>query len=265
VWGERKSFNYFETQPKMVKGYKMNPYEINNIGKILKNKTYLGRGLVIGQSENGNQAVFAYFITGRSENSRNRIFLESKNEVIIQPCDMSKVKNADLIVYSPVKKIKNNIVVTNGDQTNTICDFVKNGKTFEEALETRKFEPDPPNFTPRISGIITLDGSTFKYKISILKSMDENGTYCSQYTYKYFPIPSLGHFIHTYIDDGNPLPPFCGEPLRIKIPNNIDDFTNIIWDNLYDQNKISLYVQYINIKDQKYESRLLNKNKIQSL
>lgn len=240
----------------------MNPYKINNIREVLENKLYLGRGLVIGKSENGNQAVFAYFITGRSENSRNRIFIESENEVIISPCDLSKVKNSDLIIYSPMKKVKNHVIITNGDQTDTIYDFVKNGKTFEEALETRKFEPDLPNFTPRISGIITFEDDTFKYKISILKSMDENGEYCSQYTYKYSPMPGLGHFIHTYTNNENPLPSFYGEPLRIKIPNNIEDFTNSIWNNLYDQNKISLYVQYINIKDQKSESRLLNKNKI---
>lgn len=240
----------------------MNPYEISTIEEILKNKIYLGRGLMIGQSENGNQAVFAYFITGRSENSRNRIFSESENEVVICPCDASKVTNSDLIVYSPMKKINNHIIITNGDQTDTIYEFIKNGKTFEEALETRKFEPDFPNFTPRISGIITFEDNKFKYKISILKSMDENGTHCSQYIYKYSPMHGLGHFIHTYTNDENPLPSFYGEPLRIKILNNIDDFTNSIWNNLYDQNKISLYVQYINIKDQKSESRLINKNKI---
>ncbi len=240
----------------------MNPYKINNIKEILEKNVYLGRGLVIGKSEDGNHAVFAYFITGRSENSRNRIFLESKDEVVINPCDASKVKKSDLIIYSPVKKIKNHVIITNGDQTDTIYDFIKNGKTFEQALETRKFEPDIPNFTPRISGIITFEDKEFYYKISILKSMDENGTHCSQYIYKYSPMHGLGHFIHTYINDENPLPPFYGEPLRVKIPDNIDDFANSIWNNLYKQNKISLYVQYINIKDQKSESRLINKNKI---
>lgn len=238
----------------------MNIYEINPIKELIKNNSYVGRGIVIGKSEDSKNAVIAYFIMGRSENSRNRIFTEKENEVIIYPFDESKVEDPSLIIYSPIKVLGNETIVTNGDQTDTIYNFRKEGKSFEEALETRCFEPDAPNYTPRISGIVKLD-EKFTYKMSILKSADSEGTECNRYTFSYNSLPGLGHFIHTYMCDGNPIPTFCGEPERVKIPNNIDEFTNEIWNNLNEQNKISLYVRYIDLENGKIENRLINKNK----
>lgn len=237
----------------------MNVYKTEKIENILKPNPYLGRGIIIGKSE--ISAVAAYFIMGRSDNSRNRVFIENGNEVIIHPFDASKVEDPSLIIYSPIREYNNNLIVTNGDQTDTIYDFVSNGKTFEEALNTREFEPDAPNFTPRISGMLTFENGDFTYKMSILKSADEKGSACSRYTYAYPSVTGVGHFIHTYITDGNPIPTFCGEPERIDIPNNIDEFTSNIWNNLNEQNKISLYVRYIDLKTGKIENRMINKNK----
>ncbi len=239
----------------------MNIYEINNMGNLIKDNSYVGRGIVIGKSADGENAVFAYFIMGRSENSRNRIFTENGDDVTIYPFDASKVEDPSLIIYSPVRKIDNKLIVTNGDQTDTIYDFVKDGKSFEEALETREFEPDAPNFTPRISGIMDFKDSDFTYKMSILKSADEKGTECNRYTFSYKALAGLGHFIHTYNCDGNPIPTFTGEPERVEIPNDIDEFTNNIWDNLNADNKISIYVRYVNLKDGSVENRMINKNK----
>ncbi len=239
----------------------MNIYEINKIEDLLKNNSYAGRGIICGKSEDGKSAVFAYFIMGRSENSRNRIFIEDGSEVIIHPFDASKVEDPSLIIYSPVRVFDNKLIVTNGDQTDTIYDFVKEDKTFKEALTTREFEPDAPNFTPRISAMFTFDKPDFTYEMSILKSADAEGTACNRYHYEYSPLNGLGHFLHTYICDGNPIPTFCGEPERVAIPNDIDDFTNGIWTNLNEQNKISLYVRYINLETGEEENRLINKNK----
>ena len=239
----------------------MNIYEINNMGNLIKDNSYVGRGIVIGKSADGENAVFAYFIMGRSENSRNRIFTENGDDVTIYPFDASKVEDPSLIIYSPVRKIDNKLIVTNGDQTDTIYDFVKDGKSFEEALETREFEPDAPNFTPRISGIMDFKDSDFTYKMSILKSADEKGTECNRYTFSYKALAGLGHFIHTYNCDGNPIPTFTGEPERVEIPNDIDEFTNNIWENLNADNKISIYVRYVNLKDGSVENRMINKNK----
>ena len=239
----------------------MSIYKIDNIGMSLKDNSYVGRGIVIGKSADGEKAVTAYFIMGRSENSRNRIFEKNGDEVIIYPFDASKVEDPSLIIYSPVRVIDNKLIVTNGDQTDTVYDFVKEGKTFEEALETRCFEPDAPNYTPRISGMITFGKNDFTYKMSILKSADENGTQCNRYTFSYNPLCGLGHFIHTYNCDGNPIPTFTGEPERVEIPNDIDAFTNTIWENLNEQNKISLYVRYTDLKTGSYEDRMINKNK----
>ena len=238
----------------------MSIYKINDMGELIKDNSYVGRGIVIGKSEDGEKAVFAYFIMGRSENSRNRIFVENGDEVIIHPFDASKVEDPSLIIYSPVRKIDNKLIVTNGDQTDTIYDFVKDGKSFEEALETREFEPDKPNWTPRISGMFTFDGDDFTYKMSILKSGDEEGSVCNRYTFSYKPIAGLGHFIHTYNHDGNPIPTFTGEPERVAVPNNIDEFTEKIWNNLNCDNKISLYVRYINLKTGNVENRMINGN-----
>ena len=239
----------------------MGIYNIANIGELINGNPYVGRGIVIGKSQNGENAVFAYFIMGRSENSRNRVFTENGEEVTIYPFDSSKVEDPSLIIYSPVRKTGNSLIVTNGDQTDTIYDFVKAGKSFEEALETREFEPDAPNFTPRISGIMNFADDDFTYKMSILKSADPEGSACNRYTFSYKALEGLGHFIHTYNCDGNPIPTFTGEPERVAIPDSIDEFTDDIWNNLNSDNKISLYVRYINLKSGKIENRMINKNK----
>ena len=238
----------------------MNIYKIDEIGVLLKDNTYPGRGIVIGKSEDGKKAVFAYFIMGRSENSRNRVFKEDDGNVFTEPFDFSKVEDPSLIIYAAVRNHENKMVVTNGDQTDTIYEFLKEGKCFKQALKTREFEPDFPNFTPRISGMLTFGENDFKYQMSILKSADEKGTACNRYFYEYAPLNGLGHFIHTYVCDGNPIPTFQGEPERVKIPNNIDDFTNEIWTNLNENNKISLYVRYVDIESGVYENRMINKN-----
>ena len=238
----------------------MSIYDINNMGSLIKDNSYVGRGIVIGKSADGEKAAFAYFIMGRSENSRNRIFTENGDDVTIYPFDASKVEDPSLIIYSPVRKIGNSLIVTNGDQTDTVYDFVKEGKSFEEALETREFEPDSPNFTPRISGIMNFADGDFSYKMSILKSADPEGTECNRYTFSYKALKGLGHFIHTYNHDGNPIPTFTGEPERVEIPNDIDEFTTNIWENLNEANKISIYVRYINLKDGSVENRMINKN-----
>lgn len=239
----------------------MGIYKISTIGEIIKDNSYVGRGIIIGKSRNGEKAVTAYFIMGRSENSRNRVFIKQGDEVIIHPFDASKVEDPSLIIYSPVRAVKNSLIVTNGDQTDTIYDFINDGKTFEQALETREFEPDKPNFTPRISGILNFNGNEFDYKLSILKSADKNGSACNRYTFNYSPLNGLGHFIHTYNCDGNPIPTFTGEPERVEIPDDIDEFTDDIWNNLNEQNKISLYVRYIDLESGEYCDRMINKNK----
>ena len=239
----------------------MGIYKISTIGEIIKDNSYVGRGIIIGKSRNGEKAVTAYFIMGRSENSRNRVFIKQGDEVIIHPFDASKVEDPSLIIYSPVRTVKNSLIVTNGDQTDTIYDFINDGKTFEQALETREFEPDKPNFTPRISGILNFNGNEFDYKLSILKSADENGSACNRYTFNYSPLNGLGHFIHTYNCDGSPIPTFTGEPERVEIPDDIDEFTDDIWNNLNEQNKISLYVRYIDLESGEYCDRMINKNK----
>ncbi len=239
----------------------MNVYEINEIGALIKDNSYVGRGIIIGKSEDGRNAVTAYFIMGRSENSRNRIFTEKGDEVIIYPFDENKVKDPSLIIYSPIRKIKDSLIVTNGNQTDTIYDFIKDGKSFEDALDTREFEPDAPNFTPRISGIMNFKKNDFTYKMSILKSADSVGNACNRFTFSYSALKGVGHFIHTYVCDGDPIPTFQGEPERVVIPDDIDLFTGSIWNNLNERNKISLYVRYINLETGKVDNRLINKNK----
>lgn len=239
----------------------MNIYESYEIGALLKDNSYPGRGIVIGKSENGKNAAFAYFIMGRSENSRNRVFSVKGEDVVTEPHDYAKVSDPSLIIYSAIRKIENKLIVTNGDQTDTIYDFIAKGEDMRAALRTREFEPDAPNFTPRISGVMTFENGDFSYEMSILKSADENGSACNRYFYEYNSIDGLGHFIHTYVTDGNPIPTFQGEPERVKIPNCIDEFTNTIWNNLNENNKISLYVGYVDLETGKTETRLINKNK----
>ena len=236
----------------------MATYDVANLGELLKNNEYPGRGIVIGKSEDGRSIAIAYFIMGRSANSRNRVFTEDGDTVTIYPADSSKVEDPSLIIYSPIRKIGDNLIVTNGDQTDTIYDFMRDGNTFEEALETREFEPDGPNWTPRISGVVTLDESE-SYKMSILKSQDTEGTDCARYTFSYKLQNGLGHFIHTYKENGNPIPTFEGEPERIAIPNTAEELKQLIWNNLNEDNKISLYVRYIDVTGRSIENKMVNK------
>ncbi len=232
-------------------------YKINTVKDSVKDNDYVGRGIIIGKTKDGAKTVFAYFIMGRSENSRNRIFKVEGDDVTIYPYDESKVEDPTLIIYSPIRKIGDTTIVTNGDQTDTIYDFLAKGESFEAALRTRKFEHDAPNYTPRISGIIYENGSS--YKLSILKSADPEGTACFRETFEYEPVNGMGHFIHTYVCNGNPIPTFVGEPERVEIPDDISELTDILWNNLDAQNKISLCVRYIDAKTGEYEQRVINK------
>lgn len=237
----------------------MDIYKINNIAKLVEDNSYVGRGIVIGKTEDGAKALIAYFIMGRSNNSRNRIFVENGDEVIIHPFDASKVEDPSLIIYSPIKKLDNHLIVTNGDQTDTVFDGLKEGKGFAEALTEREFEPDAPNFTPRISGMLTFNDNDFSYDMSILKSADEEGSACARFTFSYPALKGLGHFIHTYVCDGAPIPTFQGEPERVAIGNDIDTFTSELWDALDSENKISLYVRTVDLKTGETENRMINK------
>lgn len=239
----------------------MSVYTSKSMGDTIRDNSYVGRGIAVGKTADGKKAAIGYFIMGRSENSKNRVFKEEGDDVVIYPFDESKVEDPSLIIYSPVKKIDDKVIVTNGDQTDTIYDFVKEGKSFKEALATREFEPDGPNWTPRISAMLTFADGDFSYEMSILKSVDEEGSACARYTYSYPAVSGLGHFIHTYEHDGQPLPTFQGEPRRIIIPDDIEEFTSDIWDNLNEEKKISLYVRYIDLETGKAENKLINKNK----
>ncbi len=239
----------------------MSVYEINDIAELIRDNSYVGRGIVIGKSEDGKNAVSAYFIMGRSANSRNRVFTEKDGVLYTEPFDSSKVEDPSLIIYAAQRKYENKLIVTNGDQTDTIYDGLKAGKCFKKSLTSREFEPDAPNFTPRISGILEFNDNDFTYEMSILKSADEKGSACNRYTFSYASLNGLGHFIHTYVGDGNPLPTFQGEPERVAIPNDIDNFTNSLWDALNHENRISLYVRYTNLETGKEENRLINLNK----
>ena len=226
----------------------------------LKGNSYPGRGIVIGKSKDGNYAVTAYFIMGRSENSRNRIFVEEG--IRTQAYDPSKLSDPSLIIYAPVRVLGNKTIVTNGDQTDTIYELMDKQQTFEQSLRTREFEPDAPNYTPRISGIMHVGHGSYNYAMSILKSSNGNPKSCSRYTFAYEnPLDGEGHFIHTYMGDGNPLPSFEGEPKLVGVDGNIDEFADKIWNSLNEDNKVSLFVRYIDIKSGGYESRIYNKNK----
>lgn len=238
----------------------MNIYEIKSIGERISGNPYVGRGIILGKSADGKSAVSAYFIMGRSENSRNRVFTVKDGSVFTEPFDASKVEDPSLIIYAAVRSLGNRLIVTNGDQTDTIYNFLADGKSFCDALATREFEPDAPNLTPRISGMITFDKNDISYKMSILKSIDETGSDCARFTFDYPAKSGLGHFIHTYVTDGDPIPTFQGEPERVGIPDDIDAFTADIWDNLDSQNKISLYVRYTDIESGSITERIINKN-----
>ncbi len=228
-----------------------------DIKQDLAGNSYPGRGIVIGQSADGKNAVIAYFIMGRSVNSRNRVFVEEGAGIRTQAHDPAKLSDPSLVIYAPVRVLGEDTIVTNGDQTDTIYDFLKEGKTFEEALRTRTFEPDGPNWTPRISGLLSPDGS---YKLSILKAADEAGTGCLRQTFEYPGQPGLGHFIHTYKCDGDPIPSYEGEPTPVFIEGDIDAFTASLWENLNEDNKVSLFTRFIDLETGKAETRIVNKN-----
>jgi len=239
----------------------MDIYKINNIAQLIEGNSYVGRGIVIGKSQDGTKACAAYFIMGRSANSRNRIFTLKDGDLYTEPFDASKVEDPSLIIYAAIRQFENNLIVTNGDQTDTIYDTFKAGKKcLKCALKDREFEPDAPNFTPRISGVLKFKDNDFTYEMSILKSADAQGTACNRYTFAYNPLPGLGHFIHTYVCDGNPIPTFQGEPERVMIPDSIDEFTDALWNALDADNKISLYVRYTDLTDGSYADRLMDKN-----
>lgn len=233
-----------------------------NISEELKNNSYPGRGIIIGKSQDGKNAVIAYFIMGRSVNSRNRVFVEDGDGIRTQAFDPSKLEDPHLIIYAPVRVLGNKTIVTNGDQTDTIYELMDKQMTFEQSLRTREYEDDAPNYTPRISGIVRQDRNDFNYAMSILKSANGDPASCRRYTFSYNnPIVGQGHFIHTYMEDGNPLPSFEGEPKQIEIMDNIDEFTTMLWENLNEDNKVSLFVRYIDLENGKTDSRILNKNK----
>lgn len=228
----------------------------------LKNNEYPGRGIVIGRSADAKFAVTAYFIMGRSSNSRNRVFVTEGEGIRTQAFDPSKMEDPSLIIYAPVRVLGNKTIVTNGDQTDTIYDGMDKQLTFEQSLRCREFEPDAPNYTPRISGIMHIEGGSYNYAMSILKSNNGDPSCCIRNTFAYQnPAAGEGRFIHTYMHDGNPLPSFEGEPKHVEISGNIDSFTDMIWNSLNADNKVSLFVRYINIEDGSYETRIVNKNK----
>ena len=237
----------------------MNKLDISN---ELKSNAYPGRGIIIGKSDDGFSAVTAYFIMGRSENSRNRVFTRDGKGIRTEAFDPAKLTDPHLIIYSPVRVLGNKLIVTNGDQTDTIYDLMDQQFTFEQALRTREFEDDAPNYTPRISGILRFEEGGFNYAMSILKSANGNPESCQRYTFTYNnPIKGEGHFIHTYMGDGNPLPSFEGEPKLIGVSGNIDEFTDMLWNSLNEDNKVSLFVRYVNLEDGSEETRIVNKNK----
>ncbi len=227
----------------------------------LKSNAYPGRGIVIGKSPDGTKAVAAYFIMGRSVNSRNRIFVEDGEGIRTQAFDPSKLEDPSLIIYAPVRVLGNKTIVTNGDQTDTIYEGMDIQLTFEQSLRCREFEPDAPNYTPRISGIIHRENGSFNYAMSILKSNNGNPAACNRYTFAYEnPVAGEGHFIHTYMHDGNPLPSFEGEPKLVAVSDDIDAFTDMLWNSLNEENKVSLFVRYIDIATGTYETKIVNKN-----
>lgn len=235
---------------------------MQSLEQELKNNPYPGRGIVIGRSSDGTKAVTAYFIMGRSANSRNRVFVTEGAGIRTEAFDPSKMEDPSLIIYAPVRVFGNRTIVTNGDQTDTIYDGFQNGLTFEQSLRSREFEPDGPNYTPRISGVMQVENGTYHYAMSILKSHNGNPAACNRYTFTYEnPLAGEGHFIHTYARNEEPLPSFEGEPKLVDIPNDINAFTDLVWNSLNEDNKVSLFVRFINIIDGTCETRIVNKNR----
>ena len=234
---------------------------VRSLEQELKTNAYPGRGIVIGETGDGRYAVTAYFIMGRSANSRNRVFVTEGEGIRTQAFDPEKLEDPSLIIYAPVRVLGNKTIVTNGDQTDTIYEGMDKQMTFEQSLRSREFEPDGPNYTPRISGIMHLENGTYNYAMSILKSNNGNPDACNRYTFAYEnPVAGEGHFIHTYMHDGNPLPSFEGEPKLISVPNGIEEFTDLLWNSLNEENKVSLFVRYIDIATGDIETNIVNKN-----
>lgn len=233
--------------------------EIMDLSKLLSDNDYPGRGILLGKTPDGTKSVLAYFIMGRSENSRNRIFERTEDGIRTQAHDPSKMTDPSLIIYHPVRTFKERTIVTNGDQTDTIYDFVKDCGCFVKALKTRRFEPDMPNFTPRISGIL-YHLEDFSYKLSILKSADDQGSACNRFTYDYEPLCGVGHLIHTYEKNGDPIPSFIGEPRAVAVPDDMDALAQTLWSSLNKCNKVSLYVRYTDLKTLQFEEKIINKN-----
>lgn len=235
--------------------------QLLSLEKQLNQNPYPGRGIVLGRSADGKCAVAAYFIMGRSENSRNRVFVEEGEGIRTQAFDPEKLTDPSLVIYAPVRVLGHDTIVTNGDQTDTIYEGLEKGMTFEQSLRTREFEPDGPNYTPRISGVIHVEDGSFSYSLSILKSDNGNPEQCNRYTFSYDgTVAGEGHFIHTYMHDGNPLPSFEGEPKRVAIPDQMEEFANLLWDSLNEENKVSLFVRYVDIATGKYRTKIVNKN-----
>ena len=233
-----------------------------SIEQELKSNSYPGRGIIIGKSPDGKKAVTAYFIMGRSENSRNRVFVEDGEGIRTQAFDPSKLTDPSLIIYAPVRVLGNKTIVTNGDQTDTIYEGMDKQLTFEQSLRSREFEPDGPNYTPRISGVMHIENGNFNYAMSILKSNNGNPDSCNRYTFAYEnPVAGEAHFIHTYMHDGNPLPSFEGEPKLVEAMDNMEEFADLLWNSLNEENKVSLFVCYIDIETGNYETKIVNKNK----
>ena len=235
----------------------MNIHLTGSLTEKLASNTYPGRGIVLGMLPDGKTSVAAYFIMGRSVNSRNRVFMEEPDGIRTEAFDPSKLSDPSLIIYHPVRQLGRSLIVTNGDQTDTIRDFMERGETLEQALRTREFEPDGPNWTPRISGLVQSDGC---YKLSILKSADPEGSACTRHFFEYPALKGVGHFLHTYETNGDPIPTFFGEPERVALEGDIDTFTAAVWENLNEDNKISLFVRFTNVETGAYEQRILNKN-----
>lgn len=233
-----------------------------SIEQELKSNSYPGRGIIIGKSPDGKKTVTAYFIMGRSENSRNRVFVEDGEGIRTQAFDPSKLTDPSLIIYAPVRVLGNKTIVTNGDQTDTIYEGMDKQLTFEQSLRSREFEPDGPNYTPRISGVMHIENGNFNYAMSILKSNNGNPDSCNRYTFAYEnPVAGEAHFIHTYMHDGNPLPSFEGEPKLVEAMDNMEEFADLLWNSLNEENKVSLFVRYIDIETGNYETKIVNKNK----
>lgn len=241
-----------------------NRFKVNSLADLLRANIYPGRGIVIGLSPSGSAAMLLYFISGRSFNSRNRIFLRTENGIIIKPFDEAKVEDPSLIIYSPVKFMEacggEIAIVTNGDQTDTIAEGFSLGRSFEESLGTRTFEPDAPNFTPRISGLAVRKGTELSYKLSILRSADEEGSACQRFTFEYPALAGRGHFISTYMGDGSPLSTFAGEPFEVYIPESVEKFASDAWASLNSDNKVSLYACSLDLKSGVRSEILLNKH-----